>query len=416
MKLLLVSYHYDNGTAEGLVTAKLARGLAARGHEVTVLASGTAGVSRDEGVEDEGVDLHRIEPAPGPCWWRALDRRRAHPVLGRIAAVPNLVHGCSVHEHGWITAVAQRTLELQAEPGGFDLLHTRLNHFVSHLAGLEIVRRTGLPWCAYFSDPWPHHLYPEPYRFTVGPLSRRRLEGLLEKILERSGSTVWPAERLRDHLLRGPRAGFAERAFVAPHLGPSWNGPRPALAEGVLVLRHAGFLMKERRIDALLDALRIFRERRPSARLRVELAGRYAGGSPPEPPEDLRGVVSFLPDLRPREAWDWLRGAHALLLIEAGMAEGIFFPSKLADYLAAGRPILALSPRVGVVADWLGRGGGIVADPGAAAEIAGALERIHGLWEGGRLEELAPGPELVRAVSAEAVLPIYERAFARAMG
>lgn len=411
MKLLLVSYHYDNGTAEGLVTAKLARGLAARGHEVTALASGAAGVSRDD-----GVDLHRIEPGRTPGWWRALDQRRAHPVLGRIAAVPNLIHACSVQEHGWVTAVARRAVELQEENGRFDLVHTRLNHFVSHLTGLEIVRRTRLPWCTYFGDPWPHHLYPEPYRFTIGPLSRRRLEGVLEQILRRSGSSIWPTERLRDHLLRGRRSGYAERSFVAPHVGPSWNGPRPALEEGTLVLRHAGFLMKERRIDALLDALRTFRERRPSARLRVELAGRHPGGSPPEPPEDLREMVSFLPALPAREAWDWLRGAHVLLLVEARMAEGIFFPSKLSDYLAARRPILALSPRVGVVADWLGKGGGTVVEPDDGAGIADALDRLYGLWEAGRLEELAPGPELAGAVSAEAVLPVYERAFERAMG
>ena len=62
---------------------------------------------------------------------------------------------------------------------------------------------------------------------------------------------------------------------------------------------------------------------------------------------------------------------------------------KLTQYLITGRPILALSPRVGVVADWLGRGGGIVVDPDDAAGIAEALERLHGLWEAGRLDESA---------------------------
>ena len=46
--------------------------------------------------------------------------------------------------------------------------------------------------------------------------------------------------------------------------------------------------------------------------------------------------------------------------------------------------------------------------------IAAALERIYALWTAARLEELAPGPDLVRAVSAEAVLPVYERAFEQA--
>ena len=81
---------------------------------------------------------------------------------------------------------------------------------------------------------------------------------------------------------------------------------------------------------------------------------------------------------------------------------------------AGGRPILALSPRLGVAADFLASGGGVLAEPEDAAGIAAALERLHDLWRAGCLSELAPGPEQAAPVSAAAVVPVYERAFREA--
>lgn len=413
MRVLVVSYHCLDGTAEGLASARVARALAGRGHAVDLLTSA-------RGRQDEtlaGVAVHRLEPEPPRAADRAgawLDRRRGR-VWSRIAAVPHLLRGCTVEERGWVRAVLRREADLRLEGARFDVIHSRLNPAVSHLAALALQRRRGLPWCAYFSDPWPHHLYPEPYRFTVGPLSRRRLEGVLDTVLARAGSLVFPSERLRDWMLGGRRERHRERAWVAPHVGEEESGGGED--DGVLRLRHAGFLMKERRVDALLAGAERFLAARPEARdaLRIELAGRYAGGEPPAVPEALAGVVSFAPAMPPGEARRWMAAASVSLLVEARMEEGIFFPSKLSDYLAARRPILALSPARGVAADLLAAGGGLVADPGDPEAIAAALERLYGLWRDGRLAELAPGPEQARAVSADTVGCLYEQAFARAV-
>lgn len=411
MKVLFVSWHCLNGTAEGLASARLASALARHGHEVAVLTTRKAPGSLD------GVALHRLDPEPSDLPLRlgeALDRRAGRGGLwGRLAAVPNLLRGCTVEEARWVRAVARRAAEL----GPFDVLHSRLNPAVSHLAALAVSEKLGLPWCAYFSDPWPHHLYPEPYRFTVGPLSRRRQERTLDAILGRAGSLVFPSERLRDWLLAGPRSRFRDKALVSPHLGEAGEPGEPAPARnGLLRVRHAGFLMKERRVEPLYGGLERFLAARPEARreIRVEFAGRYVGNVLPEAPPELADVVAFEPSMPPDRVRGWMAKADVALLVEADMADGIFFPSKLSDYLAGGRPILALSPRRGVTADLLAAGGGLLAGPEDEAGIAAALERLHDLWRAGRLAELAPGPGQAAAVSAAAVVPVYERAFEQA--
>jgi hypothetical protein len=213
MKVLFVSWHCRNGTAEGLASARLAEALARRGHDVTLLTTTSPPLA--------GVAVHRVEPDPPD----ALDRLGAKlDRWGRIGAIPHLLRGCTVAEAGWVRAVARRAVEL----GPFDVLHSRLNPPTSHLAALAILKKMDLPWCAYFSDPWPHHLYPEPYRFTVGPLSRRRLEWSLDAMLRRADSLVFPSDRLRDWLLSGRREEHRGKSFTAPHLS-SWEGaPSPA--------------------------------------------------------------------------------------------------------------------------------------------------------------------------------------------
>ena len=403
MKVLFVSWHCLDGTAEGLASARLVRALTRHGHEVTLL-------TRRQSRALEEIESHLLEPEP---FNRVnLDR------WGRLGALPHLLRGCTVEEKGWVRAVARKAAEL----GPFDVLHSRLNPAASHLAALEILKKIEIPWCAYFSDPWPHHLYPEPYRFTVGPLSRRRLELSLDAMLRRAGSLIFPSDRLRDWLLSGRRERFRAKCFTAPHLSSVQGGGAPSPAKqgregegsslnGHFHIRHAGFLMKERRIEPLLAALERLQ---PEVRrdLRIELAGRYA--VEPEVPSSLSSVVSFEPSMPPDAVQAWMAGADVALLVEAALAEGIFFPSKLSDYMAGGRPILALSPRRGVTADLLAGGGGVLVEPEDEAGIAAALERLHGLWQEGRLAELAPRPEQASAVSEDMVVPIYERAFREA--
>ncbi len=433
MRILLISYHFFNYSSEGMVTAKLARGLVDRGHSLRVITSCHNWLDRDPArigqdlVADIPVERVAEDESLLPGWWRAAVRHKGRPPFwSRVLAAGTLVHGCPPEDFAWVAPATRAALATRqgADDDAPEVMLTRLNPVSSHLVGLAVKRRwPGLPWCAYFSDPWPHHLYPAPYTSQLGRWSRWRFEQLLDRILGRSGSLVFPCDRLRDHILNGPRARFRAKSVVAPHL--STFGTQPATAGAAepahLVLRHAGLLMKERRIEPLLDAVRLVLRSRPAAaaQLRIEFTGRYhncQGGKVPETPADLREVVEYQYYTFPDKVEQWLNAAEVFLLVEAKLEQGVFMPSKLADYLAAGKPILALSPRVGTVADYLENGGGLVVEPDDVPGIAAALERLLDLWQAGRLAELRPPATTVARVSPEQVVPLYEQALRRASG
>ena len=65
----------------------------------------------------------------------------------------------------------------------------------------------------------------------------------------------------------------------------------------------------------------------------------------------LERYVRFLPAVSYEESINELRNYDLSLIIEANCDEGIFLPSKVADYLQAGIPIYTISPSKGVLND-----------------------------------------------------------------
>ncbi|MHB8832706.1 MAG: glycosyltransferase family 4 protein, partial [Desulfobacteria bacterium] len=67
-------------------------------------------------------------------------------------------------------------------------------------------------------------------------------------------------------------------------------------------------------------------------------------------------------------------------------------PSKVYEYLAAGRPILGLVHRNVELAGMLTGLGHIVAEAADAVAVRDALSEIHRRWEAGALKPLAGSP------------------------
>lgn len=446
MHIALISYHFMNVTAAGQSAAKVARALADSGHRITVFCADNNWLEGDRLMPTEGplrgLTIQRIaaDGARIPRWRRALAERDGSSWLwNRLAALPNLLRGADALQWSWVVDAVSR-VDTCCREDRFDLMLTRLNHFLSHYVGLGVRRRRPrLPWVAYFSDPWPFQHYPPPYRSTAGRLLRWRLDQRLDRILHRADALIFPSRHQRDHQLQGRRRRYRGKSVIAPHIGRVWEsdlkrptseGQPPAAARteigdhrpASLRILHAGFLMAERRTDALLEGLRQLVSRRPDlgAALRVEFVGRYAGNTVPSPPSDLEGIVRYHRFERPEDIGGWLQRADVLLLVEADMELGIFFPSKLADYLGARRPILALSPRRGVAADLLGNGDGdgarLLAPPDDAEAIMRSLEAAGDAWQRGHLDELLPPAASRRLVEPEQVVGRYLEAFALAMG
>jgi glycosyltransferase involved in cell wall biosynthesis len=159
-------------------------------------------------------------------------------------------------------------------------------------------------------------------------------------------------------------------------------------------------------------------EHHPSERFRITHAGSFFGRRDPRPfltalaDSKLDVVARFVGDFRPgdrewaerlglgdrlelipyvprRRSLELQRDSEALLLLipEAGGRGRGVLSGKVFEYLAAGRPVLALVPPDGAAAELVREtGAGVIAPPDDIPAIRGALEGLHARWRAGDLD------------------------------
>jgi len=146
-----------------------------------------------------------------------------------------------------------------------------------------------------------------------------------------------------------------------------------------LVIRYLGDLYSGRTPRPLIDALRQLLSSDPQivARFRFEIIGDIHE-------LDLKSMgMEELPEgllvLRQRVSYDesceLMASANGLMVIDAPAPKGqksVFLPSKLIEYIGAGRPIIGLTPP-GTAANLITDLGGWVADPADSAQLASVM-------------------------------------------
>ena len=419
MNIAIISYYFNDHHAEGIVTAKLARALAEAGHTISVFSNlvGTQEIVNDNLTN---LDYTSID-SNSPYWWKLLENILPSNILGKkILAIPSFLTYNSPNDYGWILNVKKAFMKAHQEKP-FDVIHSRLNPHSSHQAALSIKKaHPNIPWCAYFSDPWPPHRLPAPYQNSTGALSRWRSDSLMDSFLKLAESHVFTSIYMRDYLIKDHSLKLIEKSYIAPHISPYWETPIQHVKKDTLTFRHAGILNKYRNPNILFDGIRKFLEKNKDEAkyIRFEFMGRnYAGinSRPTMPPNDLKHAVSFHEQKNLDETWKWIAAADILLLLEFHFSKGIFFYAKLSDYLHTSRPILSLSPKEGVVADLFKKGGGIIASPDDSDQISNAINKIYTLWHSKNLDKITKNISLAENVHPNNIVPIYEEAFKKAI-
>ena len=419
MNIAIISYFFNDHHAEGIVTAKLARALAEAGHSVSIFGN----LIGNQNIIDANINrihCYKIK-SHTPKWWDFLEKFSPANTIGKkILSVPRLITYSSPSDFGWIINVKKSFIKAHQEQP-FDLIHSRLNPHSSHQAALFIKKSyPNIPWCAYFSDPWPPHRLPAPYQSSIGALSKWRADNLMESFLEISGSNIFTTTYIRDYLLTHKRLEYINKSFVAPHLSTYWETSKSYIKKDRLRFRHAGIINQHRNPNILFDGVRQFLKKNKNAAniIRFEFIGRNNAGPDSDPlkvPEDLKTIIHFYDQETLKKTWEWLVQADILLLLEFHFSKGIFFYAKLADYLHARRPILALSPEKGVVADLFKEGGGKIAAPNNSEQIANTIGEIFTLWESENLEKITPNKFQAEKTYPDKIIPIYEKAFKTAI-
>jgi len=256
-------------------------------------------------------------------------------------------------------------------------------HWTAHLVGWLASRIGNRPWIADFRDPWRGNPFRKlPYE------SLNRLDCWLERqVVEGADRVICNSRQVQ--------ADFEGRY---PHLNGRFttipNGFDPEDYAGLLedrpvgrdclLLTHAGLFYGPRRPHALLEAVRLLGEQGVGGRpIRIQLIGpRTYEGRPLESIAADFGVASRVlvrGEVPHRRVLEALAGSDALLLVGfSGQGAELQVPGKLFEYLGVGRPILALAPREGAIADVLGQSAAPseLCDPDDPREVAEAIRRL----------------------------------------
>jgi glycosyltransferase involved in cell wall biosynthesis len=344
MELLIISPGYPPILApESLCVGKLVRALTAQGVGVTVVCQDVTGAGWHSDAAEfwkPGPDrVHRLPP-PRPS-------RRAASLMAKARWMDG--------NTSWFGPAAIMKCRELLQRQKFDFMMSRAPNGDAFHAARLLKREFGIKWICNFDDPFPYFLLPEPYgKGRASTWLDRRLLARLGK-MSLPEHVTFPCARLRDYTERAWGVSFGHRSGVVPHIG--WRGEPAPSEDGLFEILHTGGVGPQRVSEPLLQGFSRAFSRHPGLRTKVRIS--------------FLGVVhdSFQQLVRKHNLTDVfifdsidtypvalgrVSRASALLLIEARLEEGIFLPSKFADYAVSGAPLLCYSPENGTIADLVG--------------------------------------------------------------
>jgi len=279
--------------------------------------------------------------------------------------------------------------------------------WTNHLVGLALAEMTRLPWTAHFRDPWVE-VADDQRRRNIS----HRIEAALERaVVTRAQSVVCVTAQHTDLLRRRYPWLPADKFTTIPngYDEVEWDGVDGNCGEwedekddsdGKFVITYAGWLYQERTPEPIFRALRCLIDHAEVDidHLEIDLIGwcDTAQGRSVRAMAAQWGLVRCLRMDGPLSKTETLRRiaqSNLLLLLAEGWTLRV--PAKAYEYLRAGRPILALAPREGAVADLFRRtGGASVVDPTDDTGITVAVREAYLSWSHGRPPR-APDPKVV---------------------
>lgn len=387
-RVLLVSYYFPPFAGSGVFRPiRLAKYLPRHGWDVTVLSVGKrALLPKDPALAAEvaaGVEIVRA-PSLEPRVPLLLLQRLGLAGLARRLEPWFLVPD---DQRGWVsfaTRRGRRALSTRRH----DAIVSTAGPYSAHLVGLALHRRTGLPWVADFRDEWTTNPY---LRDRYPTAWHRRLNlGLEREVLTCASRVACVSEPWLAALRALVPAEPAEKFRVHPngYDADHFRGTRDKRPARFRVV-YAGSFYGHRSPAVFLEGARLAIEAGdvPANEIEILLVGDVGTSAlgrtlPP-------GVVTVAARRPYFEALRLLQEAAVLLLVIPTEGGAGNHTGKLFNYLAAGRPILALAPESNVAADLIRHSrSGVVVPPDRPEGVRRALAELYRHHREGR----APAP------------------------
>jgi hypothetical protein len=290
-----------------------------------------------------------------------------------------------------------------------DVLWTTFPVATAHRIGVEVARRTRLPWVAEFRDPmWQSDWPPEP----AANAAWRRLE---QDIFTTADWAVFTAPSAVDmYAQRFPdfersrliviENGYDEDTFKRAEKLRESGEPRQTRSQLVTLL-HSGIIYRsERDPTHFFAAVASLKAKGAidagSFRIILRASGAEMDYSADLERLGIADVVRLEPAIGYVAALQEMLTVDGLLVLQAANCDAQI-PAKIYEYMRAGRPILALTNPIGDTARTLSAVGGCVVAPlDSAAQIEAALLRFVIAIREGRA--VAPPAARVARYSREA--------------
>ena len=305
----------------------------------------------------------------------------------------------------WVDNVVKKVI-LMHQGNRFDVVYSRSLPMVSHVVGYWVSRRLGIPWIANINDPWDWHLFPGAKKESFSRLHMHMSNYCLKNTLKNADLITYPSIRLWKY--HECISGILHHAEVIPHIGYSSDTiPDPRKVTFV----HAGKLgSNEVTMRSPVGFLRAFKkilDKFPDLKNKMKII--FVG------PEDnmvhrmtidlgLKDNVNFTGRVQYQESLKYICSANVCILVEGKMKEGIYLPSKFADYIVSHKPVIALSPKNGTISDLSKYNGVYRADPDDEIALEGFLFEIISIIRNNELQKLLPSAELVNMFEERSVM------------
>jgi glycosyltransferase involved in cell wall biosynthesis len=245
----------------------------------------------------------------------------------------------------------------------------------THLAAMALSRLLAVPWVADFRDPWVAS------SFLAAPTSfHRRFHATLERqVVTHANRVVTVSPVLRDDFATAyPHLPAEKFGLVRNGFDPDdFDFPAASPARDTIRIVHSGkFFYYGKDPFPFLKAIKLLRESGRLSGVTVHFVGVPVAHMQPIIAEMELDEVVTLTDFVPyRQSLRSVMAADILLLVP-GRTRGMM-TAKVYEYLAARKPILALTPPDSTVADFLRHLNlAQTVDPDSPTAIAAALRRL----------------------------------------
>lgn len=370
--VLIVSYHFAPSPAVGAKRfSYLAREFERLGYDVRVVAANLRDSQHGSAIPDlslpEAKSVRRCaETKFLPVTGRGL-RGRIENAFWRRALAP------VGWEYFWTRPAVGAALT-QAGSASHGVVIATVPPPACALAGTRIARQLGWPLILDYRDPWSAYPWPEWRKGRTNQWFAKKIEA---QCVERSAARVLNTPAMQDWFERYFPKAARERNFVIPNGFDAADSEREPAQDGPLEVVHAGAVYTDRSLLPALRAIAALVALNPGRNVKLVTYGTL--------PEVERGKIKaeglekYL-DVRTRisrdELFERLQRAHALLVV-SGDDMTYSVPYKTYDYLATGRPILAVASRGSALHRFMSdSGAGLCVTPDDAASMERALEKL----------------------------------------